>query len=156
MLGKVRDDYDDFQYAVKRPINSQMLISILVHAARGLTLLSEISSPEPTPNLNKTKSEFKSLSVLLADDSELIRCSLQRQLAKHTKNITACEDGDKLVKKYQNSPKDFDLLIVDNQMPIMNGIDAIDKIRKYEVSNKINPIPIICMEMQLIYSYDWG
>ncbi len=135
---------------IKRPVNRRLLLDVLEHSVHGQALRTELTTPEPlSPHRCSTfnpKSEMRSFSVMVADDTELVRNSLQRQLSKYTKNVTACSDGLQLVTLYGNSPKDYDMLVVDNQMPIMDGLTTIRAVRKFEAGNNWvgNPVPIIC------------
>jgi two-component system sensor histidine kinase/response regulator len=53
--------------------------------------------------------------------------------------IVAASNGEEAVNRYMYSPKEIKLILMDIQMPLMNGYDAARKIRGYEEENKIEP-----------------
>ncbi len=58
---------------------------------------------------------------------------------------TICENGEEILKAFeQSAPGDYDMILMDVQMPVMNGYDATKAIRRssHEVAKKI---PIIAM-----------
>lgn len=77
------------------------------------------------------------MKVLLVDDSVFVRTSLKKLLDDSGYSFTYEEasTGKEAVRVYkQSSP---DLVIMDNEMPEMNGITAIEKIMEIDSNAKI-------------------
>lgn len=68
------------------------------------------------------------LRILLADDDELIRFSLGKELFKRDYEVCAVENGMEAVKQY--SKGNIDLLLLDYMMPVMDGFEALCEIKK--------------------------
>ena len=65
--------------------------------------------------------------------------------------IDTVENGLLAIEKYQAN--EYDLILMDVQMPIMNGFEATQKIRDLEkAAGKENTIPIIAMTASLLKS----
>jgi two-component system, cell cycle sensor histidine kinase and response regulator CckA len=63
--------------------------------------------------------------VLMAEDNELVNAIQKKFLEDHLGfNVTSAKDGAEAVSLFRKCPKDFDLVILDVDMPIMNGIEA--------------------------------
>jgi len=87
-------------------------------------------------------SEFlKNQTVLFVEDEELAREKLAKLLSKLFKTVILAINGDDGLKKFKeayNSNEKIDLIISDINMPIMNGLEMLEKIREIDLD-----IPII-------------
>lgn len=78
--------------------------------------------------------------LLIADDNPLIRVSLANLLNKWGINFSLCNDGLQAWNKLQE--ESFDMLIIDLQMPNMNGYEVIQQLRSSK-KNTNSTIPIV-------------
>ena len=112
------------------------------------TLTSAIGKTEPTVTesiLPDTDVELKGKRLLLVEDNELNREIAQELLEEAGFVIETAEDGTIAVEKVKNStPGYYDLILMDVQMPIMNGYEATKTIRALE-DHELASIPIIAM-----------
>ncbi len=85
------------------------------------------------------KTEIGYKKVLVAEDSSVIQNLLKKILLFENCKLTAAKDGQAVLDKYNN--EDFDLIIMDINLPILDGLSATKQIRalKGEKGN----IPII-------------
>ncbi|MFW2372426.1 MAG: ATP-binding protein [Gammaproteobacteria bacterium] len=81
----------------------------------------------------------KPLSILVADDDRISRMAVKALLAAQRHNIKAVENGKQAIEALQIS--DYDLLIMDIHMPIMDGITATKLIKQ----QSLTAAPIIAM-----------
>lgn len=81
---------------------------------------------------------FYNLRVLIADDNELNRQLLKHLLNVHKVHHTIVADGKEALEKYAQG--NFNLLLLDIEMPGMNGFEVIRSIRE-----KDKTIPVIAM-----------
>ncbi|MDD6226841.1 MAG: response regulator [Bacilli bacterium] len=92
----------------------------------------------------KEEIRFNGKNLLLVEDNELNREIAYELLKAYGFNIDMAENGQVAVDKVQNSKNSYDAILMDIQMPIMNGYEATAKIRGLN-DKKINSIPIVAM-----------
>lgn len=83
------------------------------------------------------------LKILLVDDSEDNRILIKAYLKNTKHNVTEVENGQLAYEKIKS--EDFDIVLMDLQMPVMDGYEATRLIRLWEAENAINPHPIIAL-----------
>ena len=84
------------------------------------------------------------LDVLVADDVEINRAIVQAILEPHGYQVTCVENGLKALEVFKT--KCFDVVLMDVQMPEMDGLQATRAIRDYEQAMGRNtPVPIVAM-----------
>ena len=85
------------------------------------------------------------MKILLVEDNEMNREIAEEILSENGMIIETAEDGDIAVDMVRNAaPGQYDLILMDVQMPRMNGYEATRAIRALEDSEKAS-IPIIAM-----------
>ncbi|MBF0379703.1 MAG: response regulator [Magnetococcales bacterium] len=83
------------------------------------------------------------LSILLADDAE-DNCAILKAFLKNTHHqLTIVENGAKAVEQFKKGG--FDIILMDIQMPVMDGYEATRKIREWERNNNFSPIPVLAL-----------
>jgi protein-histidine pros-kinase len=96
-----------------------------------------------------TLDESRPLEVLLVEDNPVNQELAERLLKKRGYHVTLANNGAEAVDCFEKSR--FDLILMDMQMPVMDGIEAAESIRSREmrrswvVSQDIRPVCIIAM-----------
>lgn len=75
------------------------------------------------------------LSLLYVEDNPIVRDETSRIFSMLFKKVTIAEDGEKGLEKY--NIERFDLVITDINMPNLNGIEMIKRIREINPEQKI-------------------
>ena len=84
-----------------------------------------------------TEVDYK--KVLVAEDSSVIQNLLKKILLFENCKITSAKDGQVALDKFEND--DFDLVIMDINLPSLSGLDVTRKIRAIRKSK--GQVPII-------------
>lgn len=91
------------------------------------------------PNKNKVKNK----RILLVDDSPENRLLIDAYLKKEEYTIDMAENGEEAVERFKN--KRYDIVLMDMQMPVMDGYTATKEIRKWEKELNLSRTPIIAL-----------
>ena len=84
----------------------------------------------------------KSFRILIVEDNEINKIITEKFLQKWGMEVDHAENGQIAIEKYQ--AEDFDLILMDLEMPIMSGYDATIHIRNLRDKKK-SKIPIIAL-----------
>jgi len=93
------------------------------------TINTMINRYEVPPSIEEVLHKDNVIKILLAEDYKHSQIIVTRLLKKHNfENVIVVENGEDAVKMAKQEK--FDLILMDIQMPIMNGLEATEKIRK--------------------------
>ena len=107
-----------------------------------MTFGKEAQSHDDETALESRTAPLASLQILLAEDDETTLFSIRRLLEKSGHSVTVARNGQEALEMHEVN--DFDLILMDVSMPIMDGIVACQRIRDLRNSHK-RDIPIIAL-----------
>ncbi len=81
-------------------------------------------------NIEEKELDAGKIKILLAEDNEANQFLIKAITKSKDWELTVVDDGDKAVAAYRND--NYDLVLMDVQMPIMNGYEATKAIRELE------------------------
>ena len=117
---------------------SDLRETLLAALGQSQTETNDSVLPGGSPN-------FRGKHILLAEDNELNREIAVEILSKYGFMVDAAENGVEAVKKIKESkPGDYDLVLMDVQMPLMDGGEAARQIRALP-DPALAKIPILAM-----------
>lgn len=89
------------------------------------------------------KKSDKSLHILLAEDNMINQKVAVYNLEAWGHKVDVADNGEIAFQKYQKSK--YDMILMDIQMPVLDGLKATKKIRAYETEKDLKPIHICAM-----------
>ncbi len=82
-------------------------------------------------------------SVLIAEDNKTNQMLIKLLMMDYGIDFTLSNDGVEAVEKFKAGS--FDMVLMDENMPNMNGIEAMKQIKAYEKEKNLTPTPIIAL-----------
>ena len=130
VLGIVRQHGGDIQVESKPGIGTKFSVTL------PLTSQRPPGSRETQPQ-SESRSSTSDIEVLLVDDDELVRDSLEVQLLHMGMRVTALSDGDEAIRLFAVRGDVFDIAIVDQTMCGLSGMDTIRRLREMGLTSKV-------------------
>ena len=117
----------------------EVLIDLKIAEDRTVALAAQEETDKQDGNI------LQGMRFLCAEDNELNAEILTELLKIEGAECTICENGEEILKAFeQSAPGDYDMILMDIQMPVMNGYEATKAIRRssHELAKTV---PIIAM-----------
>ena len=117
----------------------EVLIDLRIAEDRFVSSAEQAEKDEPAGDV------LKGMRFLCAEDNELNAEILMELLKIEGAECTICENGKRVLEAFeQSAPGDYDMILMDVQMPVMNGYEATKAIRRSSHELAMT-IPIIAM-----------
>lgn len=117
----------------------EILMDLKIAEDKSVSLIPQTEKDEPEDNI------LQGMKFLCAEDNEINAEILTELLKIEGAECTICENGEEILKTFeQSAPGEYDMILMDVQMPVMNGYEATKAIRRssHELAKTI---PIIAM-----------
>ncbi len=146
-----------FSSYLNKPVRQAALVASIFDVMYGtvdneLVLLEEDESGIETKELEaadtppKVRRDSKKMKILVAEDNKFLLQVMKRTLKHLGYTVDLAANGSEAVKKHATG--EYDLILMDCQMPIMNGYEATSAIRKAEDGKSHTPIVAMTASIQ--------
>ena len=106
-------------------------------------ILSSATDRDGAASREKTNTSNNSLDILLVEDTSENRLVIKSYLREEKCRLKIAVNGAEAVEKFKNST--FDLVLMDIQMPVMDGYTATRMIREWEKKTEAHATPILAL-----------
>lgn len=113
----------------------------IIQAIDNVTV-ENIQRPHSVEKTDDIKMVFSG-NILIAEDNKTNQLLISVLLDDYNINYHIVDDGKKAVEIFKQ--RKFDLVLMDENMPELNGIAAMKQIKEYEIKNKLIKTPIIAV-----------
>ncbi|RUM42616.1 MAG: hypothetical protein DSY80_06875 [Desulfocapsa sp.] len=103
-------------------------------------------------NKDSRQNSLHDVHVMLAEDEFINQRIIAAYLEEKGARVTVCQHGRELLNKMQQEPAD--IILMDIRMPVMNGLEATEKIRELEAKHSLQPIPIVALTAQASMDFE--
>ena len=121
---------------------SYFVFYIFLHRADKVARTAAASTLIREMETDKGHKEMKDLNILLVEDNPINQRITQLMLEPLIKRLEIARNGKEALDMFGTSR--YDLILMDVQMPVMNGLVAAEKIRGLEMSSS-GHVPIIAI-----------
>lgn len=124
------------------PMDAADIARSAENATRGANA-PDASDAHGAPTLPAGESRPAPLSILLAEDDRINQLALHRLLQKRGHRVQIANNGQEAVDLF--AQHEFDCILMDIQMPVMNGVEATQSIRTSEVLSSRKRVTIFAV-----------
>lgn len=100
-----------------------------------------------TPSVNETKPGSR---ILIAEDNPVSQIVVSGLLRKRGYEVLVVENGRRAVTTYSENPSAIQLILMDCEMPELDGFEASRQIRRFEAEQDLAHVPIIALTAHVL------
>lgn len=141
--GRIRDtdaQLPGISLCLQKPCSTRPLREALVQLIGG-TNASGIEASKP----QLLSAAFEHFRILVAEDNAVNQLVIKGMLTKFGLTFDLANDGAEALSLLQSQTHDYQLVLMDCEMPNMDGYEATRKLRQWELTIKRPPIPVIAL-----------
>ncbi|WP_417781387.1 7TM-DISM domain-containing protein [Stutzerimonas xanthomarina] len=116
-----------------------------LHRLYQATHMSDGGAPLATDNLTGSRP-----LILAVEDNPVSQMVVSSLLRKRGYEVMVAENGRKAINAYSKNPSAVQLILMDCEMPEMDGFEASRQIRRLEAQLQLRPVPIIALTAHVL------
>jgi len=140
LMSKQYDIYDTYKHI------STMCFPL--YCSKIHTVFEELMNPEEFLPYSKNISQKFKGHILVAEDNEANQELIKILLMKYGLSFDLAENGLEALRLYKKNS--YDLILMDEQMPVMDGNVAVKKILEFESANGLSHTPVSALTANVI------
>ena len=142
LLTAMADTLSDFE---KQSLAVEMAMSKPVTPKRLRYAMSNLSGYREPVQEVKQFAQMSDLSILVAEDNKMNIAVIKAMLEQFKTRVEVTENGKQVLDFYKMSGRDIDIVLMDCEMPYMDGFAATKAIRQWEKLEEWPPVFIVAL-----------
>jgi CheY-like chemotaxis protein len=130
-----------FSSIIYEPVTYHKVMRMLAESKLGHTVLSIDNAIKKEHEAQQKEERLKGLRILLAEDNKINQQLWKERLLPMGIDVFVADNGKEAFEKRREN--DFDMILMDIEMPVMDGVEATNKILYFERVNQLQHVPII-------------
>lgn len=116
--------------------------------------VSGIETVSQEQRLHYYAEQFRGRRLLVAEDNRVNQMVVQGMLKKAGLQVDVVENGVQAVERVCQAGEHYDWILMDWEMPEMDGLTACKQIRSWETKSRHVPVPIIALTAHVLSDYE--
>jgi len=116
--------------------------------------VSGIETVSQEQRLQYYAEQFRGRRLLVAEDNRVNQMVVQGMLKKAGLQVDVVENGVQAVERVCQAGEHYDWILMDWEMPEMDGLTACKQIRSWETKSRRAPVPIIALTAHVLSDYE--
>ncbi len=136
--------------AVQKPASARALRDTILRIITGHVTAQEKRHQERSSQL---VSALKDHRVLIAEDNTVNQMVIKGMLKRLGLTFDVAADGEAALGLYQKNHDQYSLVLMDCEMPNMDGYQATEQMRQYEAEHALKPTPIVALTAHAVQEH---
>ncbi|MDX1696001.1 MAG: 7TM diverse intracellular signaling domain-containing protein, partial [Ketobacteraceae bacterium] len=137
-----------------KKLDSAMILERPVSPFQLRQTISRCLNPHnPVSELLDEALDIAGMHFLVAEDNKVNQMVIKGILKKHGAEVSVADNGESVFEKYRHHHENVDIVLMDIEMPIMNGYEATTAIRDYEHREHLHRKPIFGLSAHALTEY---
>lgn len=132
--------------AMQKPASARALRQAITGLLKGR------DKPEPD-NVESLTSPLQGKYILVAEDNNVNQMVIAGMLKKLGLKYEIADNGEKALILFTQRQKEFDLVLMDCEMPVLDGYSTAKKIRMFEATLNLGSIPIVALSAHVMQEH---
>ncbi|MEA1981959.1 MAG: ATP-binding protein, partial [Campylobacterota bacterium] len=140
-------------FAHIKPLYAPFVPKAIVETINNLsieTLKKRVEKPQDTIDADDKDEKLYKGNILVAEDNKTNQLLIGLLLDDYGINFTIANNGLQAVEMFKSAK--YDLVLMDENMPELNGISAMQQIKAYEKENSLLLTPIVALTASVLTS----
>lgn len=119
-------------------------------------LLRQLLAPQPASDEPPSSSGQPPVvrgHLLVAEDNPVNQLVVRSLLEKAGYSVEIAENGAEAVQRYRDAPASYSLILMDCEMPVLDGFEATRRIRAHEQREHLARIPVVALTAHVLDSH---
>ena len=142
--GTLRSRIDSDKYYFSNIVYSPITMSKIVR----ILAKSKLEQTRIAQEADQNSKEFENIHALVVEDNVISQKLIKNDLEKFGLKVTVASNGQEAFEMRREN--DFDIIFMDIDMPVMDGIETTRKILYYEGINQFKHVPIIALAVNVV------
>jgi two-component system, sensor histidine kinase and response regulator len=149
-----------FKGFLSKPMRKQRLLEMAGYVMGMANLSDKLSEKDKTESRklltvhSLAENQKYAVSILLVEDNPVNQKMTSLMLGKAGYTVQIAENGKKALEMFQNTQEGYDLILMDINMPVMDGMEATRQIRSHETQFKPGTrIPILALTANVLNEF---
>ena len=95
----------------------------------------------------------KDHKVIIAEDNSVNQMVIKGMLKRLGISVSITNNGEEALALYKKHHKDYSLVLMDCEMPLLDGYDATKAIRTFETVNGLRAMPIVALTAHAVQEH---
>ena len=150
-IAKIFDE-SGFKGFIPKPARKDVLLEMAAHVM-GMPVEKKSTDNEPEAMLTShSLSENRKMDavILLVEDNPVNQKMAMLMLTRAGYQVEVARHGKEALAAYVLAPNQYDLILMDINMPVMDGFEATEKIRSHELDKDLAQIPILALTANVL------